>query len=109
MILAFVLEMLQRLLGLLENILPPVEQLQPKILPLALIHEWLFVARSIDSGVRPKANSVALAVFMGLIWRPTVFAFGQLHLRVLPQPTSRSTLARRLITKLCDSDNKIVM
>src|SRR5437763_6770837 len=94
MILAFILEVLQRLFGLLEDILPPVEQLYPEILPLALIHERLFVARPIDSGVRPKAHSVAFAVFMGLIRRPTVFAFGQLHLRALPQPTSRSTLSR---------------
>src|ERR1700687_1030941 len=94
MILAFVLEVLQRLLSLLKDILPPVEQLQPEILPLALAPARLFVPRPIDSGVRPKAYSVALAVFMGLIWRPTVFAFGQLHLRALPQPTSRSTLSR---------------
>ena len=93
-VLALGLQMSQRVLCLLEDILPPVKQLQPEILALALIHEWLFVARPIDSGVHPKANSVALAVFMGLIERPTVSAFGQLHLRVLPQPTSRSALSR---------------
>src|SRR5271170_6882073 len=38
-ILALVLEMLERLLGLLEDVLPPVEQFQPEILPLALAHE----------------------------------------------------------------------
>src|SRR5580658_5009314 len=43
MILALILEMLQRLLGLLEDVLAPIEQLQAEILPLALVHERLFV------------------------------------------------------------------
>ena len=47
MILVLVLEMLQRLLGLLEDVLPPVEQLLAEILPLALVHERLFVGRPI--------------------------------------------------------------
>src|ERR1700726_3612692 len=48
MVLALVLEMLQRLLGLLEDILPPVEQLQAEIFPLALIHEGLFVGGPVE-------------------------------------------------------------
>jgi hypothetical protein len=43
MVLVLVLEMLQRLLGYLEDILPPGEQLVAEILPLALVHERLFV------------------------------------------------------------------
>jgi hypothetical protein len=43
MVLVLVLEMLQRLLGYLEYILPPGEQLVAEILPLALVHERLFV------------------------------------------------------------------
>ena len=48
MVLAGVLEILQGLLGHLEDVLPPIEQLQPKVLPLALVHERLAVRRPID-------------------------------------------------------------
>src|ERR1700732_2561574 len=47
MILVLVLKMLQRLLRLLENVVLPRQQLVAKILALALVHEWLFVGRSI--------------------------------------------------------------
>src|SRR5207249_5893706 len=47
MVLALGLQMSQRLLCLLEDILPPVEQLLAEILPLALIHEGLLVGGAI--------------------------------------------------------------
>src|ERR1700686_194381 len=47
MILILVLKMLQRLLRLLENFVLPRQELVAKILTLALVHEWLFVGRSI--------------------------------------------------------------
>src|SRR5437764_7313093 len=43
MVLVLGLEMRQRLLGFLEDILPPGEELVAEILPLALAHEGLFV------------------------------------------------------------------
>src|SRR5262245_11813030 len=43
MILVLVLEMLQRLLGLLQDFLLPGEKLLAEVLPLALVHERLFV------------------------------------------------------------------
>jgi hypothetical protein len=58
MILVVVLEVLQRLLGLLEDILPPVEQLQPEVLALALVHERLTVRRPIDFVEGPDAFAV---------------------------------------------------
>src|SRR5215470_12476087 len=56
-ILALVLEMLKRFTRLLKDILPPIEQLQPEIFPLALIHKRLFVAWPIEFAVRSKARS----------------------------------------------------
>src|SRR5215475_9371297 len=50
-ILVFSLEMGQRLPGLFEDLLLPGEQLLAEILPLALIHEGLFVGRSIGLGL----------------------------------------------------------
>src|SRR5262245_44127656 len=47
MILILVLQMLQRLLGLLQNVVLPVEQLLAEVLALALVHEWLFVGRPV--------------------------------------------------------------
>src|SRR6516225_6562120 len=47
MVLAFSLEMGERLLRLLKYFLFPREQLLPEILPLTFIHEWLFVGRPI--------------------------------------------------------------
>src|SRR5580693_3167231 len=66
MILALVLKMLQRLLGFLEDILAPVEQLQAEILPLPLVHERLFVGRSIQAFFQSNA-ALALTVHMGLV------------------------------------------
>ena len=76
MILALILEMLQRLLGLLEDVLAPVEQLQAEILPLALVHEWLFVG----GPVQPLHRQHALAVPTVLVVGFAVFAFEQLHI-----------------------------
>src|SRR5262245_15584197 len=46
-ILILVLQMLQSFLGLLQNVVLPVEQLLAEILPLALVHERLFVGRPV--------------------------------------------------------------
>ena len=86
MILAFVVQVLEGLFRLLEDVLPPIEQLQPEILPLALVHERLFVARPIESPVRYETQSFGFAILLGLV-RTTISALEQLHLRVLPQPT----------------------
>ena len=46
MILILVLQMLQGLLGLLEDVVPPGQQFQAEIFPLALIHEgFVFCGR----------------------------------------------------------------
>ena len=58
MVLVVVLEMLQRLLGFLEDVLAPVEQLHAEILPLALIHERFPVRRTVDFVERPDALAV---------------------------------------------------
>src|SRR5262249_3598442 len=47
-ILALGLKMGQRLLGLFEYLLLPGEELLAEILPLAVVHERLFVGRSIN-------------------------------------------------------------
>src|SRR5271156_5825519 len=86
-ILALVLEMLERLLGLLEDVLPPVEQFQPEILPLALAHERLSVTRPVLSVFRPYAGRFGrLAVLLGLFGGVAVFALEKLHLHT-PHPT----------------------
>src|SRR6516162_8121918 len=84
-ILAFVVQVLEGLFGLLEDVLPPIEQLQPEIVPLALVHERLFVAWPVEFRVGHKTHSLALAILLGPV-RTSIFALGQLHLRVLPQP-----------------------
>src|SRR5262249_13158085 len=50
MILIFFLEMLQRFLGLLEDVLPPRGQLRAEVLALTLIHERLFIGRPVVLG-----------------------------------------------------------
>src|SRR5215469_11693728 len=88
--------MLECFARLLEDVLPPIKQLQPEIFPLALVHKWLFVAWPIDLAVRSKprcraysrARPIALAVLMGLFRHPAVFALEQLHLCVLPATNS---------------------
>src|SRR6185437_7481458 len=51
MILVFFLKVQQRFLGLLEDVFPPGEQLDAKILALPLVHERLFVRRPIIFGL----------------------------------------------------------
>src|SRR5262245_62812977 len=48
MVLVLGLQVGQGFLGLLEDLLLPREQLLAEILPLALIHEGLFVGRSVE-------------------------------------------------------------
>src|SRR5271169_2566180 len=85
-ILALVLEMLKRLPGLLEDALPPVEQLQTEILPLTLVHERLFVGGPIEFFFHVNVRPVAVTVLIGLFGGSTVFALRQLHLRLLRAP-----------------------
>jgi hypothetical protein len=51
MVFVFGLEMGECLFGLLEDFLLPGEELLAEILPLTLVHERLFVGRSIDLGL----------------------------------------------------------
>src|ERR671937_2892940 len=51
MVFVFGLEMGECFSGLLEDFLLPGEKLLAEILPLTLIHEWLFVGRSIGLGL----------------------------------------------------------
>ena len=50
----------KRLLGLLQDVVLPGEQLLAEILPLALIHEWLFVGRSV--GLVPDKAAYAVLI-----------------------------------------------
>src|SRR5450756_1240022 len=50
MVLVLLLQMKERLLGLLQDVFPPCEQLQAEIVPLALVHERLLVGRQIRLG-----------------------------------------------------------
>src|ERR1035437_5109801 len=50
MVLVLLLQMQERLLGLLQDVFPPCEQLQAEIVPLALVHERLLVGRQIRLG-----------------------------------------------------------
>src|SRR5476651_2428385 len=50
MVLVHLLQMQERLLGLLQDVFPPVEQLQAEIVPLPLVHERLLVGRLISLG-----------------------------------------------------------
>src|SRR5689334_9878819 len=47
MVLVLVLKMLERLLGFLQDVLAPREQLAAEVLPLALVHERLFLGRPV--------------------------------------------------------------
>ena len=47
MILIFVLKVLEGFLGLFQDVFAPVQQLLPEIVPLAIIHERLFVTRPV--------------------------------------------------------------
>ncbi len=103
MILALVLEMLQRLLRLLEDLLAPIEQFEPEIFALPFVHERLFVGRTVNPHqVRGRFRD--LAVFVGLFDRAAVFALYQLHESLLP-PSREAPLAPRLISKVYDRGN----
>src|SRR4051812_40130199 len=47
MVLVLILEVLEGLLGLLQDVFPPGQQLVAEILPLAVIHERLFFSRPV--------------------------------------------------------------
>src|SRR3954464_16034732 len=47
MVLVLILEVLEGLLGLLQDVFPPSQQLGAEILPLAVIHERLFFGRPV--------------------------------------------------------------
>src|SRR3981189_3737968 len=47
MVLVLILEVLEGLLGLLQDVFPPGQQLIAEILPLAVIHERLFFSRPV--------------------------------------------------------------
>jgi len=102
MILALILEMLQRLLGLLEDVLTPVEQLQPEILPLALVHERLFVGGAVEPLHRQHAFTVPTVLFVGF----AVFAFEQLHIPLRARDWCEILPARlAYISMVGDRDN----
>src|SRR5580704_6858356 len=102
MILALILEMLQRLLGLLEDVLAPIEQLQPEILPLALVHERLFVGRP----VQPLHRQHALTVPTVLVFGFAVFGFEQLHIPLRARDWCEILPARlAYISMVGDRDN----
>src|SRR5580692_12138059 len=102
MILALILEMLQRLLGLLEDVLAPVEQLQPEVLPLALVHERLFVGGPVQPLHRQHAFTVPTVLIVGF----AVFAFDQLHFPLRARDWCEILPARlAYISMLGDRDN----
>src|SRR5512143_28919 len=70
MILVFFLEMLQRFLSLLEYVLPPGEQLDAKILALALVHKRLLVGRPIVFGFGQHSHLLPDFLFLGELYRP---------------------------------------
>src|SRR5258705_2985268 len=63
MILVLGLEMHQRLLGLLEDVLFPSHQLLAKVFALTLVHERLFVGRTIISLVHHRSHAMAVLLF----------------------------------------------
>src|SRR5580692_7387795 len=102
MVLALVLEMLQRLLGLLEDVLAPVEQLQPEILPLALVHERLFVGGAVKPLHRQHAFTIPAVLVVGF----AVFAFEQLHIPLRARDWCEILPARlAYISMVGDRDN----
>jgi len=74
-ILVVVLEVLQRLLGLFEDVLTPVEQLEPEVLALTVAHERFAIGRPVDLVEGPNALTVLEQRFVG----STVLAFHRLH------------------------------
>src|SRR5262245_10861256 len=66
------LEMRQRLLGLLEDVLFPGQQLLAKVFALPLVHERLFVGRTVVLLVHGRGCGHAMAVLLLHRNRPTV-------------------------------------
>src|SRR5262245_6090868 len=50
----------QRFLRLLQDLVLPREQLLAEILPLALVHEWLFVRRSVGLVLVENSDAILL-------------------------------------------------
>jgi hypothetical protein len=92
MVLVLVMEMLQRLLGYLEDILPPSEQLVAEIIPLALVHERLFVGGPVGLvHIRLDRDLVLVSV------RSNSDAVLLVHLRFQPLQNKAPLLAGELI------------
>src|SRR5262249_28529139 len=47
MVLVLVLQVLQRFPGLAQDVLAPCQESLAEVLPLAVVHEWLFVGRPV--------------------------------------------------------------
>ena len=60
---AFVLQVLKRLLGLAQDLFPPAEKLQAKIVALALAHERLGVGRPVFLDARTRHSVDPLLAF----------------------------------------------
>src|SRR5579871_389235 len=93
MILAFILQMLQRFFGLLENVLPPIQELLAKIFALAVVHERLFVTRPVFLVFGVAVRRFGLTVLLWRLGSWSVFALEPSHLRQLP-PNASETPSR---------------
>src|ERR1041385_5638076 len=70
MVLVLVLQVLQGIARLLEDFLPPSEQALAEVVPLALVHEWLFVGRPVVIPFSP-GHAPRLHCTLGPIVGPT--------------------------------------
>src|SRR5579871_1167854 len=92
MILVIVLKMLQRLLGFLEDVFAPSQQLEPEILALAFAHERFPVRRPVVFFQWPRSFAVLVRSLVG----STVSTLHRLHVPPLrardsarPRPAAR--------------------
>src|SRR5262245_47070164 len=90
MVLVLVLQVLERFLGLFQDVFPPCQELAAEVVPLPLIHEGLFVARPIILSLFRAVGTVGPAMTIGAV--RIEYAVSVLLFHCDPTHTTRASL-----------------
>src|SRR5262245_12924301 len=93
MVLVLILKVLERLLGLFQDVFPPRQELAAEVVPLPLIHERLFVGRPIILVLFRAVGTVGPTMAVGTVGTVgIVYAVSVLLFHCDPTHTTRASL-----------------